>query len=134
LNTWTHQRCLDGGIGGFATAKTAYFLNTNYIFWRPHAQRNMVTLDPEKRYSINQDASVSIIAWAGAMTCSGRQYQGAFDYAVIATSRAPSLSQSPIIGARDSFPKGMQWQRHSNLARDPRQFRMTRQRPIPSGI
>ena len=67
---------LDGGIGGYAVAKTAYFLNTDYLFWRPHAQRNMVPLDPERRYSINQDASVSILAWAGAMTCSGAQFQG----------------------------------------------------------
>lgn len=67
---------LDGGVGGYAVAKTAYFLNTNYVFWRPHAKRNMVPLEPEKRYAINQDASVSVLAWAGAMTCSGRQYQG----------------------------------------------------------
>jgi hypothetical protein len=67
---------LDGGVGGYAAAKTAYFLNTNYLFFRPHAKRNFVPLDPEKRYAINQDASVSILAFAGAMTCSGRQYQG----------------------------------------------------------
>lgn len=67
---------LDGGIGGYAVAKTAYFLNTNYLFWRPHAKRNMVPLEPEKRYAINQDASVSVLAWAGALTCSGRQFQG----------------------------------------------------------
>jgi hypothetical protein len=67
---------LDGGIGGYATAKTAYFLNTNYLFWRPHAERNMVALDPSKRYAINQDATVQILAWAGNLTCSGRQFQG----------------------------------------------------------
>jgi hypothetical protein len=33
---------LDGGIGGFCPGNTAYFLNTKYIFWRPHSQRNMV--------------------------------------------------------------------------------------------
>src|SRR6516164_2505474 len=37
---------LDGGIGGFATQKTAYFLNTSYIYWRPHSDRNMVPLNP----------------------------------------------------------------------------------------
>lgn len=67
---------LDGGIGGFAVAKTAYFLNTKYLYWRPHADRNMVPLDPTKRYAINQDAEVQIIAWAGAMTCSGQMFQG----------------------------------------------------------
>lgn len=67
---------LDGGIGGFAIAKTAYFLNTKYIFWRPHSDRNMVPLDPQKRYAINQDATTQIIAWAGALTCSGQMFQG----------------------------------------------------------
>lgn len=67
---------LDGGIGGYAVAKTAYFLNTNYLFWRPHAERNFVPLSPDKRYAINQDASVSILAVAAALTCSGRMFQG----------------------------------------------------------
>ena len=67
---------LDGGIGGFATTKTMYFLNTKYLHYRPHAQRNMVPLSPNKRYAINQDAEVQIIGWAGNLTCSGRQFQG----------------------------------------------------------
>ena len=67
---------LDGGIGGYATTKTAYFLNTKYIFLRPHSARDMVTLDPSRRYSINQDAEVAILAWAGDLTCSGSQFQG----------------------------------------------------------
>jgi hypothetical protein len=67
---------LDGGIGGFATTKTAYFLNTKYLHWRPHSARNMVPLSPNKRYAINQDAEVQIIGWAGNLTCSGRQFQG----------------------------------------------------------
>ena len=67
---------LDGGIGGYAVTKTAYFLNTKYIFFRPHADRNMVPLEPNRRFAINQDATVQILAWAGAMTCSGAQFQG----------------------------------------------------------
>jgi hypothetical protein len=67
---------LDGGIGGFATTKTAYFLNTKYLHWRPHSARNMVPLSPSKRYAINQDAEVQIIGWAGNLTCSGRKFQG----------------------------------------------------------
>src|SRR5215831_11573649 len=67
---------LDGGIGGFATTKTAYFLNTRYLFFRPHAQRNMVPLAPNKRYAINQDAECQIIGWAGNLTSSGSQFQG----------------------------------------------------------
>lgn len=67
---------LDGGIGGFAVTKTAYFLNTKYIFWRPHSDRNMVPLSPNKRYAINQDAEVQIIGWAGNLTASGSMFQG----------------------------------------------------------
>ena len=71
----------DGGIGGFAysastTGGTAYFLNTKYLKWRPHAQRNMVSLSPNRRYAVNQDAEVQILAWAGNLTCSGRKFQG----------------------------------------------------------
>jgi hypothetical protein len=70
---------LDGGIGGFCPANVAFFLNTKYIFWRPHSQRNMVPLSPNKRYAINQDAEVQIIAWAGNLTTSGSQFQGRWD-------------------------------------------------------
>lgn len=67
---------LDGGIGGYAVAKTAYFLNTKYLHWRPHSDRNMVPLAPNRRYAINQDAEVQILAWAGNLTCSGQMFQG----------------------------------------------------------
>lgn len=70
---------LDGGIGGFCPGNTAYFLNTKYLFWRPHAQRNMVPLSPNKRYAVNQDAEVQIIGWAGNLTVSGAQFQGIWD-------------------------------------------------------
>lgn len=72
---------LDGGIGGFAANRTAYFLNTKYIKWRPHASRNMVPLNPNRRYAINQDAEVQIIAWAGNMTSCGPQFQGRLNFA-----------------------------------------------------
>ncbi len=67
---------LDGGIGGFATAGTAYFLNTKYLHYRPHSARNMVPLSPNRRYATNQDAEVQILAWAGNLTSSGAQFQG----------------------------------------------------------
>ena len=67
---------LDGGIGGFATASTVYFLNTKYLKYRPHADRNFVPLSPNKRYAINQDAEVQIIGWAGNLTSGGDQFQG----------------------------------------------------------
>ena len=76
--------CLDGGIyngnsGSGAPAGTAYFLNTKYIHYRPHAARNMVPLSPNRRYSTNQDAEVQIMAWAGNLTTSGRMFQGRYD-------------------------------------------------------
>jgi hypothetical protein len=67
---------LDGGIGGFCPTKTMFMLNTKYIFLRPHSQRNMVPLSPGQRYSVNQDAAVQILAWAGNLTASGLQFQG----------------------------------------------------------
>lgn len=67
---------LDGGIGGFMSSKEAYFLNTKYLFYRPHSARDMVPLSPNKRYSVNQDAEVQILAWAGNLTSSGLQFQG----------------------------------------------------------
>jgi hypothetical protein len=74
---------LDGGFQGvsgdpFATGgaptNTMYFLNTNYIFYRPHRDRNMVPLDPD-RFSVNQDAMVKLIGWAGNMTLSNARLQ-----------------------------------------------------------
>lgn len=70
---------LDGGIGGFCPAGTAFMLNTDYIRFRPHSARNFVPLSPNKRYSINQDAEVQILAWAGNLTTSGAQFQGRLD-------------------------------------------------------
>lgn len=83
---------LDGGFQGFssdplppqtssgtavggAPSTTMYFLNTKYIFWRPHSRRNMVPLDPD-RFSVNQDAMVRLIGWAGNMTLSNAFLQG----------------------------------------------------------
>jgi hypothetical protein len=71
---------LDGGIGGFCPAGTAFFLNTKYLHYRPHSARNFTSLSPNKRYAINQDAEVQIMAWAGNLTCSGRQFQGRMDF------------------------------------------------------
>jgi hypothetical protein len=68
----------DGGIGGFCPADRAYFLNTEYLLWRPHKDRNMVPLKPGGASPVNQDATVAILAWAGNMTCRGLQFQGLF--------------------------------------------------------
>ena len=65
----------DGGLGGDAPASHMYFLNTDFLHWRPHSQRNMTVLNPD-RYAVNQDAFVRLIGFAGNMTASNRQLQG----------------------------------------------------------
>lgn len=56
------------------SATRMYLLNTDYIFLRPGADRNFVTLD--KKESVNQDASIVPMYWAGNMTVSNRSLQG----------------------------------------------------------
>lgn len=79
---------LDGGIytkfanitgASGAPTGTAFFLNTDYLHYRPSANRNMVPLSPNRRYATNQDAEVQIIGWAGNLTTSGRAFQGRYD-------------------------------------------------------
>ncbi len=65
----------DGGQGGDAPSAHMYFLNTSFLFFRPHAQRNFVPLSPD-RYAVNQDALVKLMAWAGNMTVNNRSLQG----------------------------------------------------------
>lgn len=60
---------------GGAPSATMYFLNTDYIFFRPHKERDMVPLDPD-RFAVNQDAMVKLLAWAGQMTISNCFLQG----------------------------------------------------------
>ena len=66
---------LDGGVGANATASHMWFLNTKFIFLRPHKDRNFVPIGGE-RQAINQDAIVKLIGWAGNMTSSGPQFCG----------------------------------------------------------
>lgn len=65
-----------GGIGGLVAAKHILFLNTKYLRFRPHTKRNFVSLDPRNAW--NQDASGRILAFMGAFTCRGAQFQGRF--------------------------------------------------------
>lgn len=76
---------LDGfaaGSAGVAASSSAggcptnhmYMLNTEYIHWRPHSDRNMVPLDTVQ--SINQDATVKLTVFAGNMTLSNAFLQG----------------------------------------------------------
>lgn len=66
---------LDGGIGGAATANHMWALNTKYIYFRPHSDRNFVPIGGE-RQAVNQDAIVKLYGWAGNLTCSGSQFNG----------------------------------------------------------
>ncbi len=75
---------LGGGVSGAvsstqstsgATSAHMWALNTDYIFFRPHRDRNFVPIGGE-RQSVNQDAIVKLIGWAGNLTCSNASLQG----------------------------------------------------------
>lgn len=66
---------LDGGIGANATANHMWFLNSKYILFRPHSDRNFVPIGGE-RQAVNQDAIVKLIGWAGNICVSGSEFQG----------------------------------------------------------
>jgi hypothetical protein len=71
----TSDVILDGGVGGGAPTNSMYFLNTDYIYFRPHTERNFVPIGDD-RYSVNQDAMVKLIGFAGNMTVANRRLQG----------------------------------------------------------
>ncbi len=64
----------DGDSGHQASA--FYMLNTDYLFFRPHVDRNFVPL--EQRNAINQDAYVVPIVFAGNLTMSNASLQGVY--------------------------------------------------------
>ena len=66
---------LDGGLGGACPTDRMYFLNCKYLHWRPHSDRNMVPISPD-RHSTNQDATIKLIGWAGNLTMSNASLQG----------------------------------------------------------
>lgn len=65
----------DGGQGGSCPSKHMYFLNTNYLYLRPHKDRNFKVIGGE-RLAINSDAIYKIIGWAGNLTMSNASLQG----------------------------------------------------------
>lgn len=69
---------LDGGVSGNAPSTTAFLINTKYLFLRPHRERNFVPIGGE-RQSVNQDAVVKLIGWAGNVTCSSPRLQVRMD-------------------------------------------------------
>ena len=70
---------LDGGHGGNAPSKRCYFLNTKYLKYRPHAERNIMSTDLVKSY--DQDAWVSSMFWAGNLCMSNASLQGVVQFA-----------------------------------------------------
>jgi len=65
----------DGGVGGGCPANHMYFINPSYMKYRPHRSRNMVPIGGE-RLSVNQDAMVKLIGFAGNLTLSNALLQG----------------------------------------------------------
>ena len=75
---------MGGGISGAvsstqttsgATSAHMWALNTDFLFWRPHRDRNFVPIGGE-RQSVNQDAVVKLFGVAGNMTSNGPQFSG----------------------------------------------------------
>lgn len=66
---------LGGGLGGPEDSKYMYFLNTEFLHFRPHRDRDFVAIGGN-RESVNQDAIVRLIGWAGNLTTSGPQFMG----------------------------------------------------------
>jgi len=61
------------GDSGIPTSHM-YFLNTDYIYLRPSSRRNWVPQD--KKSSVNQDAFIVPMVWAGNLTTSNSARQG----------------------------------------------------------
>lgn len=68
----------DSVASGIPSAYT-YFLNTDFIDFRVHRDRNLVEL--EDKSSVNQDATVKTIVWAGNLVCRGSFLQAVFNNA-----------------------------------------------------
>jgi hypothetical protein len=52
-----------------------FFINSDYLFFRPHSDRNFTAIGGE-RVNPNQDAMVKLIGWAGNMTMNAAFLQG----------------------------------------------------------
>lgn len=60
---------------GYCTTKTVFALNTDYIYLRPHPDRNFVPIGGD-RIPVNQDATVRFLGFAGNMCASNLSLQG----------------------------------------------------------
>lgn len=70
----------EGGIGGFLSnsslsTSVMHMLTTDYLNFTTHTDRDIEIVGGE-RQSLNQDATVQLMLWAGNMTCSNRRQQG----------------------------------------------------------
>jgi len=63
-----------GGLTSSASAGHMYFINTDSLFFRPHTSTNFTALD--ERSSLNQDASVIPMVFAGNLCCNNRRLNG----------------------------------------------------------
>jgi len=64
----------DGGLGGSCPANHMYFLNTDFLHYRPHRSRNIVPL--RDRHIETADVMRRFLVWAGNLTMSNAQLQG----------------------------------------------------------
>lgn len=82
----------DGGQGGHCPENHMYFLNTDYLYLRPHKDRNMKVIGGD-RLAVNQDALYRIIGWAGNMTMSNAALQGVLVKTKAETETTPKPEQ-----------------------------------------
>jgi hypothetical protein len=52
-----------------------YFINSDYLYYRPSAKRNFTVLGRD-RMNVNQDAIVRLFGWAGNLTAANLSLQG----------------------------------------------------------
>lgn len=66
----------DSSASGIDSSKF-YVLNTKYLKWRPHKDRNFSSL--EDKSPVNKDLTIKTIVFAGNLTCSHAGLQGVVD-------------------------------------------------------
>ena len=66
---------LDGGIGGACPADTTFYLNTDYLFYRPMDGQDVYTLKGDRTPN-NQDAAVNMHGLEGQHDHVGRAVPG----------------------------------------------------------
>lgn len=66
---------LDGGVGGGCPSGRAYFLNTDYLYFKAYRDRYFAPIGDE-RSPVNQDAIVKLLGFAGNLTTSNPSQQG----------------------------------------------------------